>query len=171
MPNARTHDLITVVTAIGANVAYFRFASAPDLTLAALFTGTYLFAGYACAGDLDLNSAEYRRWGPLRFVWYPYRQLVPHRSWVSHGLIMGGVIRVAYLLVVCALLLWGGLWVYHHLIAPVDANAVTQRHLASLLDFAREKPHQSGALLSGFILAGTTHSVSDTISTWFKRRF
>ena len=101
MPNARTHDIITLITAAGANVAYFLQAPQPDLKLTALFTGSYLFAGYACAGDLDLNSTEYRRWGPLRFLWWPYRTLVPHRSWVSHGLIMGGLIRVLYQVRTC----------------------------------------------------------------------
>ena len=83
LPNAPTHDVITLVTAAAADIAYFRVAPHPDSTVATLFTVTYLFAGYACAGDLDLNSREYRRWGPLRFLWWPYRNLVPHRSWVS----------------------------------------------------------------------------------------
>jgi uncharacterized metal-binding protein len=171
MPNARTHDILTLITAAGANVAYFRMAQPPQTTLAILFTGTYLFAGYACAGDLDLDSTEYRRWGPLRFLWWPYQKLVPHRSWVSHGLILGGVIRALYLLALCTLLFWSGWWVYGHLVVPVDASALTKQHLQSLADFARARPQESIALLSGFILAGTTHSVADTISTWFKRRF
>src|SRR5579859_6034016 len=110
MPGARTHDLITVVTAVGADAVYITQARPASPAVAGLFTLSYLFAGYACAGDLDLNSKEYRRWGPLRFLWWPYRVLVPHRSWISHGLLMGGVIRAAYLALVTTLLLWGGVW-------------------------------------------------------------
>jgi len=92
--------------------AYFTLTPNPELSLAVLFTATYLFAGYACAGDLDLDSTEYRRWGPLRFLWWPYKVIVPHRSWISHGLIMGGIIRVLYLALVTTGLLWIGLWLY-----------------------------------------------------------
>src|SRR6478736_4542956 len=90
LPNASTHDVITLVSVAAMDAAYFRFAPHPDPTAAAVFTLTYLFAGYACAGDLDLDSREYRRWGLLRFLWWPYRTLVPHRSWISHGLVLGG---------------------------------------------------------------------------------
>jgi uncharacterized metal-binding protein len=171
MPDAATHDFITLVTAAGANAAYFTLAPEPNLTQALLFTGAYLFAGYACAGDLDVDSKQYRRWGPLRFLWWPYRQLVPHRSWVSHGLILGGVVRVVYLAAVCTLLFWLGLWLYSRLGPHVDASAVTRAQWETLLGFARTNPRETIALLGGFILAGTTHSLADVISTWFKRRF
>ena len=171
MPGARTHDLITVVTAVGANIAYFVSAPQRDALLAAIFTVPYLFAGFACAGDLDLDSKEYRRWGPLRFIWWPYRVVVPHRSWVSHGLIMGGVIRVAYLALITTLLFWLGLWGYSRLGPHIDATEVTRGEWASLLHFAQIHPQWVAAALCGFILAGTAHSVADTISTSVKRHF
>ena len=171
MPNAPTHDFLTLVTAAGANGAYFSRAPHPDPLLAALFTGAYLFAGYACAGDLDLNSREYRRWGLLRGLWWPYRTLVPHRSWVSHGLIAGGVIRAAYLAVICTLVFWGGIWLTSRLGPHLDPSALTRAGWLSLLDAARARPQQTTALLLGFILAGTTHSLADFIYSGIKRRF
>jgi len=171
MPGARTHDLITLVTAAGADVAYLCQVPHPDTTLVTLFTASYLFAGYACAGDLDLDSKEYRRWGPLRFLWWPYRALVPHRSWISHGLIMGGVIRVAYLATIVTLLFWLGLWGASRLGPHVDPNVTTRAEWTSLLSFVHAHPQGTIAALSGFILAGTAHSIADAISTWLKRRF
>lgn len=171
MPNAETHDYITVLTAVAGNALYFAFAPKPDIQLALLFSGTYLLAGYACAGDLDLDSKEYRRWGRLRFLWYPYKQFMPHRSRLSHGLILGGIIRACYLATVCTLVFWLSLWLYSRLGPHVDATAATTQQWQSISAFAVDKPHWSGALLTGFILAGTTHSIADTISTWFKRRF
>ncbi len=172
MPNAQTHDLITLVTAAGANVAYFRMAPHPDTKLAILFTVSYLFAGYACAGDLDLKSKEYRRWGPLRFLWLPYQKLVPHRSWVSHGLIAGGIIRLLYLALICTLLLWGGLWIYgHYAHHPLNPNATTRAEWQSLFSYAQAHPKWTMALLAGFILAGTMHSLADLVFTGLKRRF
>ncbi|HLK55498.1 MAG TPA: metal-binding protein [Chthonomonadaceae bacterium] len=171
MPGARTHDLITVVTAAGANVAYFTLTPHADPTLAALFTVPYLFAGYACAGDLDLDSKEYRRWGPLRFLWWPYRVIVPHRSWVSHGLILGGVIRVLYLAVICTLLFWGGLWLVSRFGPHLDPDAMTWNAWTLLLHFGQGHPPWVIAALGGFILAGTAHSLADAISTSLKRHF
>jgi uncharacterized metal-binding protein len=171
LPNARTHDIINLITAAGGNAAYFAFAPKPDVTLAALFTGAYLFAGYACAGDLDLDSKEYRRWGRLRFLWWPYKKLVPHRSPISHGLLLGGIVRALYLSVVCTLVFWLTLWLYSRLGPHVDASAVTRQQWQTLADFARERPQWTMALFGGFVLAGTIHSLADTISTWLKRRF
>ena len=171
MPGARTHDFITVVTAIGADACYAAYAPHPDWTLAALFTVSYLFAGFACAGDLDINSKEYHRWGPLRFIWWPYRALVPHRSWISHGLIMGGLIRALYLAAVSTALTWGAAWAYSRLGPHVDPNRVTGAEWRSLSTLAGLHPQATLALLAGFVLAGTAHSVADLISTWFKRRF
>lgn len=170
MPNAPTHDLITLVTAAGADVVYFRAAPHPDPTLAAVFTAVYLFAGYACAGDLDLDSREYRRWGLLRFIWWPYRNLVPHRSWISHGLILGGLIRVVYLAIVSTAVFWIGLWAYSRLGPHVDPTRYTETGWQSLVGWVRRYPNAAGAALSGFVLAGTAHSLSDLIYSRAKRR-
>jgi len=171
MPGARTHDMITVVTAAAADVAYFALAPHPDGAIAALFTIAYLFAGFACAGDLDLNSKEYRRWGPLRFLWMPYRVCVPHRSWVSHGMILGGVIRAFYLAIVTTLLVWTVVWGISRLGPHLDPNAVARNEWASLFGFMKTHPQWTVAMLMGFILAGSAHSAADFMSTWFKRRF
>ena len=170
MPNAPTHDAITLVTAIGADIAYFRLSPHPDPMLAALFTGAYLFAGYACAGDLDLNSREYNRWGLLRFLWWPYRTLVPHRSWISHGLILGGAIRAGYLAVISTLVFWFGLWIYSRLGVHVDPTLAAVSGWQTLAVWLRLHPFPAAAMLSGFILAGTAHSLSDFIYSGMKRR-
>ena len=174
MPNAPTHDFITLVSVAAADVAYFHYAPQPQPMLAVLFTGAYVFAGYACAGDLDLKSTEYNRWGPLKFLWLPYQWLVPHRSWVSHGLLLGGIIRALYLGVLSALVLLSGYWIYGRLFPlaiPVDPFDETRNHLMNFFAFTKDHPRESIALFSGFILAGTAHSIADTISTWFRRRF
>ncbi len=172
MPNAPTHDLITLVTAAAADAAYFRFAPSPQPSLALLFTVSYVFAGYACAGDLDLKSTEYHRWGPLKFLWLPYQWLVPHRSWVSHGLLLGGILRALYLGVVAALLTFSGYWLYRQFSPQaLDPFSATRSQMMGFFGFAKDHPRESLALFSGFVLAGTTHSIADVISTWLKRTF
>ncbi len=171
MPGAKAHDMITLITAAAANGAYFAFTPHPNTNFAALFTISYLFAGYACAGDLDLDSKEYRRWGLLRFLWKPYQMLVPHRSWVSHGLILGGVIRAAYLALVCTLLGWLVVWGISRLGPHYDATQLAQQQWQSLFALAQAHPQETLALASGFVLAGTTHSLADIIWSGLKRRF
>jgi uncharacterized metal-binding protein len=171
MPGARTHDAITVVTAAGAIGAYWKMVPTPDWTQAALFVAPYLFAGFACAGDLDLKSAEYRRWGPLRFLWLPYQKLVPHRSWVSHGLILGGLLRAFYLLAVFVMLSAGGLWLYGHFFGAKQADLIARQQWTSLDGFVSTHPAQVGLALAGFVLAGTVHSLSDAVFTFFKKLF
>lgn len=171
MPNARTHDIINLITAAGANIAYFAFTPKPEVTLAALFTGSYLFAGYACAGDLDLDSKQYRRWGRFRFLWWPYKKLIPHRSPISHGFLLGGIVRALYLATGCTLLFWLTIWLISRFGPHLNPNDATRQQWQSVWDFARARPQWTMALLSGFILAGTTHSLADVISTWFKRKF
>ena len=171
MPGAKAHDMITLITAGVANGAYFALYPQANTNFAALFTISYLFAGYACAGDLDLDSKEYRRWGLLRFVWKPYQVLVPHRSWVSHGLILGGVIRAAYLALVSTLLGWFVVWGISRLGPHWDATQLAQQQWQSLYALAQAHPQETLALASGFVLAGTTHSVADIIWSGLKRRF
>ena len=170
MPNARTHDAITLVSAVGADSLYARVTPHPDLRMVVLFTATYLFAGYACAGDLDLDSREFRRWGLLRFIWLPYRTLVPHRSWVSHGLLFGGLIRVLYLAAASTLLFWLTLWLYSRLGPHVDPTLAAEHGWSTLMAWARLYPELAGAALAGFVLAGTAHSVADIIYSRLKRR-
>lgn len=171
MPCSRTHDIITLATAAAGVGAYWQVAAAPDWSLAALFTIPYLFAGFACAGDLDLKSTEYRRWGPFRCLWFPYQKLVPHRSWVSHGLIMGGLIRVLYLLGILSLIAAGGFWCFGTLRSTELAQDAARYQWSSLKAFVAAHPTQVGVALAGFILAGTMHTLADVTTTWFKRRF
>jgi uncharacterized metal-binding protein len=65
-----------------------------DLSLIA--TGATLFAGFMFGPDLDIQSKQYSRWGPLAFLWWPYKVVFKHRSRLSHGIILGTVIRVIY---------------------------------------------------------------------------
>src|SRR4051794_33773447 len=122
MPNARTHDLITIVTAAVAVPAVLA-SSLPQVgpaTTVAL-VGTYLASGLVFSPDLDLHSTPYRRWGPLRFIWIPYQKMVPHRSWVSHSFVFGPLIRVFYFTLMSILLYFAAM-AFINLFTSVDAT-------------------------------------------------
>src|SRR5690348_11867705 len=114
MPNGRTHDAVTWFLA--APVGYAAWAVAHDAAAAVVAGVGFAFAGPMFSGDLDLPSSQYRRWGRLRWIWKPYQWLVPHRSVVSHGILLGPLGRLAYLaavvlvFAVVAMRLWSGVW-------------------------------------------------------------
>ncbi|HEY8459477.1 MAG TPA: metal-binding protein [Blastocatellia bacterium] len=101
MPNARTHDAITYA------IVPFTFLAAQiywgDYVTSAIATVAMLFSGLMFGPDLDLDSKPYRRWGPLKFLWKPYQVAMPHRSVLSHGPILGTIIRIVYFLIVFSL--------------------------------------------------------------------
>jgi len=67
-------------------------------------------------------------------------------------------------------LLWIGLWLYSRFGPHVNAGEVARAEWSSILMFAQMRPAQMGALLGGFILAGSAHSIADAVYSRLKRR-
>ena len=72
---------------------------------AALTTLAFVVGGLWLSPDLDVRSNALRRWGALRWIWWPYRRLLPHRSLFSHGPLIGMALRLVWLLAL-TLLIW-----------------------------------------------------------------
>jgi len=103
MADGKTHDLITYVTCLPvAGVAWYFYG----LEVSLIILMTYLFAGLMFNGDLDIHSNPYKRWGPIRFIWLPYRGMIKHRSFWSHGILIGTLIRVLWILPFLIPFLW-----------------------------------------------------------------
>ena len=66
--------------------------------LGIIFGITFLIGGLWLSPDLDTLSIPLRRWGLLRIIWLPYRKLIKHRSFFSHGILIGTTIRLLYLI-------------------------------------------------------------------------
>lgn len=68
------------------------------LELGLIAASAHVLGGLFLSPDLDLVSRPYKRWGLLRFIWIPYQRLIPrHRHWLSHGVIVGSIVRLLYL--------------------------------------------------------------------------
>ncbi|HEY1015007.1 MAG TPA: metal-binding protein, partial [Herpetosiphonaceae bacterium] len=181
MPGAKTHDMLTVVTGVaGMPVAW---ALLPDHNLAAVVTlaGAHLVSGLAFSPDLDLASELYRRWGPLRVIWYPYREAISHRSWISHSLVIGPLLRLAYFLAVSGLLIFAALHLIN-LARPVDIAGLIADFRASARDLRDNHFSMIIYFLIGFVTGSAVHSIADwmfegddpfhnavPIPRWFKR--
>ena len=102
MAIGRDHDRATLVACMP-----FGLALTPWLGLEAglIGAGAFAFGGLWLSPDLDTQSKPLHRWGALRWIWWPYRRLVPHRSLFSHGPLIGMALRLLWLLS-CGLLGW-----------------------------------------------------------------
>ena len=166
MPDGRTHDIITVVTAaMGVPVAL----TVPGVTpgQAGILAGAYLLSGIVFSCDLDLRSEPYLRWGRFRFLWWPYQRLIHHRAIWSHGLIIGPLLRIIYFAVMVFALLFLGLSLIN-LLHPVDPSGTTLRTLQWLQGYLQRHTAVVGLVLIGFVLGGASHSIADWTSTGFK---
>jgi uncharacterized metal-binding protein len=69
-----------------------------SLEVGIITAAAHLLGGLYLSPDLDLVSKPFKRWGLLRILWLPYQKLIPcHRHWLSHGVIVGSVVRLLYL--------------------------------------------------------------------------
>lgn len=128
-----------------------------------LLVGAYLFSGLLLSNDLDIASRIYNRWGPLRLLWYPYQCLIPHRSLLSHGLIVGPVLRVLYLYAMLELLLLIA-WRITVLTGTTAAYIEVGLNMsAQLLPCLIWYPQISMPCAIGLVLAGFCHSLVDRL--------
>ncbi len=103
MPNGRTHDAISLITIpIVIISSYFIIE---DLILIFIVSLSYIFASFMFNGDLDTNSKPFNRWYILKMFWIPYQLMFYHRSYFTHGIVIGTMIRIIYVLIIPLLIL------------------------------------------------------------------
>jgi len=171
MPNARTHDAITYA------IIPFTFLAAEmywgDHTTSAVATIAMLFSGLMFGPDLDLDSKPYRRWGPLKFLWKPYQAALPHRSKLSHGPILGTVIRIVYFLIVFSLFAATVLYVRHRYVNGDQTTWQAEFDVvkADLFTFWGETDERYlwGAF-AGLWVGALAHTTADIVWSAIKRR-
>ena len=164
MPSGRTHDHITMYALpFVAGVTLWQTRSS-NATL--LVAGGFLFGGLMFGPDLDIYSVQFQRWGFLRWIWLPYQKSLRHRSFLSHGPIIGTILRILYLGCLLAILA-----IFLLAIAQTLGNlSFTWQNLGgsvgrSLLQYHAEYI----ALFLGLELGAMSHSLSDWGGSAYKR--
>ncbi len=165
MPSGRTHDRITLWSLPWVGGLTFFLTRDGELTL--IVAGAFLFSGLMFGPDLDIYSVQFKRWGMLRWIWLPYQNIIRHRSGLSHGLIIGTIIRILYLLSLLALIgvlgvavaqsIWGFDWNWQQF-AQTGFQKISR-------DYRRE----AIALFLGLELGALSHSLSDCLGSVYKR--
>jgi len=161
MPNAATHDSLTLLS--GAGLAAGVWSISHDLVLTSTIVTAHLISGLWFSPDLDLAAGSYRRWGPFRALWLPYALLVPHRSWLSHSLIVGPLLRLLYFGALLAIFLW------FFLAERIDVGIWTALRLI-VAQWLQEYRVELAAALIGFITGSAVHSLADMATTTATRK-
>lgn len=174
MPDARTHDLITVATgAAMAPLTYsylneaMLFSHATAMTGTLWLVGSHLVSGIMFSPDLDLDSAIDDRWGIFHWIWEPYERAVPHRHFWSHSLIFAPLLRLAYFYAVVSGLLFAWVWLLS-LLGVVVPNYHWQLYEA-LRTWLEANPGVRLAILVGFCTGSAAHTIADWLVTRGRR--
>ncbi len=154
------------------------FGQTQSASLTLFLSGGYLFSGLMFGPDLDTYSRQYQRWGMVRWLWLPYRSSMRHRAFLSHGPVVGTIVRLVYLLIWLIALLG--------VIALVSAIAYatigelekwtqfSQQYVAFGQDLlgklAQHHMPEAIALFLGMELGAMSHSCSDWFGSALKRQ-
>ena len=142
MASGREHDRTILLGCAPCGLALMPWLG---LEAGLIGAGAFLVGGLWLSPDLDTLSRPLQRWGPLRWIWWPYRQLVPHRSLFSHGPLIGMALRLLWVLS-CTLLGW--LLLGLMLQALVGLQLASPGELANQL-FRNAKAHPRNPLAIG----------------------
>lgn len=168
MPSFQTHDKITL--AFVAPTAAVAWAVSRDPAVTAIATAGLLMGGFMFGPDLDVASRQYRRWGPARFVWLPYRWSMRHRSRFSHGILLGTAIRVAYFLAVASLIVVASLLIrdvfFYRLPASPAVAAAGVEGLWRALATVPVRYH--AAAFAGLWVGAASHTLADIVGSTLK---
>lgn len=154
MPSGKTHTKINLLSLpivllilISYGLTTFDFL----LTFALGF----LIGTFFLTPDLDIHSAAYKKWGILRIFWYPYQVVMPHRSPLTHTIIIGDLIRLLYMLIVFSPFLY----ILNITVLEGRLLEITKEHEVELITF-----------VMGVIVASTLHIVADHVNTRRKKK-
>jgi uncharacterized metal-binding protein len=168
MPSGKTHDLITLILA--APTAALAYYFTRDWAATIVTTAAMIFGGFMFGPDLDIQSRQYARWGPLKFLWWPYKIILPHRSRLSHSILLGTLIRVVYFLAAVTLVLTLALYARDVYLRGGEAGVSGVSDAVSRVweIFTPIKRIYLIAAFAGLWVGATSHTVADLLGSFFK---
>lgn len=166
MPSGRTHDRITLYClpfVVGLTAWITKLP-----VIVAIVSISFLIGGLMLGPDLDIHSVQYKRWGPIRWIWLPYQIAIKHRSPFSHGPVIGTFLRIVYLSLWLALFAFIGIEAMNTL---WDTELTWQTNIRGPFRYLiKTYLIEWVAIVIGLELGSISHSVSDTLSSNFIRK-
>lgn len=154
MPNGKTHIKINITLLLGILLSlhtnFMKSNIPPEYTefdTIAIFSFAFIFGTYHLSPDLDIKSEPFKRWGILKYIWWPYQKIFKHRGKL-HNPLSGPIIIISTV----------GLFI----IVPVvklfnlDTTNIPTKYLISLL--------------TGIVISIEAHILTDVIYTKVKRK-
>lgn len=174
MPNHETHDklgMYAVAALLPASYAALNYGlgEPPQLayTGALVVVSSHIWATWMLSPDLDIDSAIYDRWGPFRYLWWPYQKLTPHRSWFSHSGV-SGALRLVYL----SLALWvvlAGLALFGQAVLGIAETPAYHDQFWGWLTSSVDTGRRPALLIvAGVVVADLVHVVADLVTSEIK---
>ncbi|MBD2667125.1 hypothetical protein B6N60_00224 [Richelia sinica FACHB-800] len=164
MPSGQTHDRITLWSL--PFVAGLTLFSTRSSNVTLLVAGGFMFGGLMFGPDLDIYSRQFQRWGYLRWLWLPYQKSLRHRSFLSHGPIIGTTLRVVYLTTALGIFLL----VAFVIVTKLGNVAWTWQDVGGSLGRSLFRYYgEFFALFVGLELGAMSHSLSDWGGSAYKR--
>ena len=166
MPSGKTHDLLTYASTAGAVYCLWHFNLINNFNCLMLFTLASLFGGLMFGPDLDTKSIQYKRWGPLKFIWLPY-QAFGHRSKKSqsHDALFGPFIRIIYFFcaIICLTIFAAGIF-------SIFNKKLSLSFLISLINFIFQIPTKYQIyFLCGLWFGNIVHYLADWVWEFMPR--
>ena len=103
MAAGKTHDWVTYVLILPTMWVGYGLLGLSMYIMILVGLGVWI-GGIYLSPDLDTRSRPFYRWGPLRFIWWPYQWVAKHRSSLSHGIVWAPIFRCVYLTAILILL-------------------------------------------------------------------
>lgn len=200
MPKYKTHDRITVLSSLICSGCLYLLTQSTGLTIT---TGVSIIAGgFLLNGDLDWDSSDlivdddiepkeekelrkkykssriYNRWGVIKYIWWPYKKIFSHRSFFTHGLLIGETIRYLYLtLMSVVLLLLGNIGIASinsfykdKSIKILQVIEMTFYQITKIINLARGNLRIILIILIGLTIGSLLHSIADILESKKERK-
>jgi len=138
-----------------------------DFGLAATLTLSSLLSAFMLSPDLDTKSFSYYRWNVFRFIWLPYRKLIPHRSRFSHSFLLAPILKILYLFLIFLLVLaiiTLLLNIFGFSLSFFALKLAILNNLKSYLPYIY-------VILIGLLWANAQHNFADIVLSRFKKMF
>ena len=152
MASGQSHDRATWALALPFGALWWPWLGLAGAAIAAV---SFLAGGLLLSPDLDTRSRALKRWGPLGWIWRPYRTLIPHRSLFSHGPLIGTGLRLTWLITI-AMVVWFGLTALPGWLYPTPSEG-----LPVVLQWVRQHPRPLLAVLLGLETSVWLHLILD----------
>lgn len=142
MPNGKTHDIITFIILPVICIGTYLHS---NIIITLIISSSYLFSSLMFNGDLDTNSRPYNRWWIFKMIWIPYQIIFYHRSVFTHGIIIGTLIRIIYVMIIPVII------IYFSFGYEIISNFINTYHWELIY------------ILIGLEAGSSVHTISDTI--------